>query len=223
MTKRGTPITIRGVEYPSVRSAAEAIGVAHSTLLKAISTGTQEICGLGRAMPVAVRGTVYPSAKACADALGLAASTVQKAVREGRTDHLGLGTGFHEGMTIRVRGVTYANAAECAKALGVSRTAIWSAIARGRIDRLGLGVDYANRKCPGGTPKPITIGGKRFRSIADLARFIGRPPFSVRDSLKAGDVARGRILRAVIERLAREEQMAWKAHTRAMQREQEAA
>lgn len=216
------PITIRGVDYPSIRQAATAIGVSHSTLMKAIKEGTVDGCGLGRGCPVMVRGVLYPNTKACADALGLAVATVQKALRKGRAEFLGLGTGHQESMSIQIRGVVYPSVVEASAALGVTRQAIWSAISRGTIDRVGLGVDYKARKCPGGKPKPVIVGGKRFRSIADLARFIGRPPFSVRESLKAGEIAQGRITRAVLERLAKEEQKVWKLY-QAAQQKQEAA
>lgn len=201
----GKPVKIRGVYYPSIREAARQIGVKHSSLLKAISLGTEQTCGLARETPVQVRGVTYTSTKACAKALGVTVPTIQKALRLGRADQLGLGTGHQEAMPVKVRGVTYPSAKACAKALGVTQQAVWSALSRGSIERLGLGVDYAKRNSPGGKPKPVVVAGQSFRSIADLARFIGRPPGTVRDSLKSGDDAKGRIVRAVLAKVAAQE------------------
>lgn len=109
-------------------------------------------------------------------------------------------------MPITIRGVTYPDAHAAGKALGVSYQTVYCAVCRGNIERVGLGIDYRNRRVKGGKPpKPVIIAGRRFASIAALARALGREPRNVRISLKAGDVAKGRIVLAVLKMIAAEE------------------
>ena len=159
-------------------------------------------------LPVKIRGVVYPSAKAAGEALGVSPKTIHGAIRRGREDFVGNGTG--NPMPINVRGVTYADAKEAAQALGVEPCSVHSAITRGNPDRLGLGLDYKARVVKGGKRKPVEVAGRRFDTVADLARFLGRDPRCVRVSLNAGGVAKGRIIRAVMEASAKEEAKARK-------------
>ena len=77
MGRKATPITIRGVEYPSIPLAAKAIGIHKMTIYQAQNRGTLDNVGLGltgnkghTAKPITIKGTYYPSNKAAA-ALGL--------------------------------------------------------------------------------------------------------------------------------------------------------
>lgn len=119
-------------------------------------------------------------------------------------------------MPVLIRGVTYPSAREAAEALGVSVDTVYCAIIRGNPDRCGLGVDYQNRRRGGGLPpKPVTVAGRQFASMADLARFLGRDPRAVRISLRAGATARGRIVMAVLKEIARQENEARRAMDKA--------
>lgn len=105
-----------------------------------------------------------------------------------------------EPMPVLVRGTTYPSAKACALALGVSVDTVYDAISRRDPDSIGLGRGNrppASRK-GGLPPKPITVAGRQFKSIADLARAIGRSPREVRASLRRGDEAKARIIRAVM-------------------------
>lgn len=46
---QSTPVTVRGVEYPSIRAAADALGVVHSTVRRAAMQGTLDSVGLRKA------------------------------------------------------------------------------------------------------------------------------------------------------------------------------
>jgi hypothetical protein len=118
-------------------------------------------------------------------------------------------------MQVAVRGVVYPDARAAAKALKVAVSSVYCAVIRGNPDRLGLGPDYRRRRTGGGLPpKPVTVAGQRFASMADLARAIGRDPRCVRKSLSGGPIARERIARAVMAIVAARENKALRSFTR---------
>ena len=117
-------------------------------------------------------------------------------------------------MTVQIRGKIYPNAAAAAKALKVAESTVFCAIMRGNPDRIGLGPDYKARKSKGGTPREITVAGRKFVSIAALARTIGRPPKAVRNSLNAGEDAKQNIIAAVMKLIAQQENAAMRATLR---------
>ena len=119
-------------------------------------------------------------------------------------------------MPVLIRGVEYPDAHAAAAALGVSPDTVYCAIIRGNPDRCGLGPDYKARRRAGGLPpKPVTIAGRKFASMAELARFLGRDPRAVRISLRAGGIAKGRIVMAVLKQIAAEENAARRAMDKA--------
>ena len=162
--------------------------------------------------PVCIRGVTYPNAGAAAEALGVSKMTVLGAIREGKPDRVGLGRSL---MQVTIRGVTYRSAAEAAEALGVATATVYCALTRGDIDRVGIGVDYEARKTKGGLPpKPVTVAGRRFASMADLARFVGMTPRAVRNVFSRGkDKARDDLVAKVLRIIAQEEKAARKARS----------
>lgn len=117
------------------------------------------------------------------------------------------------GMMIEIRGKVYPDAKAAAKAKKVAVSTVYDAVIRRNPDTIGLGRGArpkASRK-GGKPPKPITVAGRRFASIAALARAIGREPRYVRASLKAGEIARNRIALAVMGLIAAEENAARRA------------
>lgn len=117
-----------------------------------------------------------------------------------------------ERMPVMIRGKLYADAHAAAKALRVAVSTVYCGVIRGNPDRIGLGPDYAARPHRGGLPpKPVTVAGQRFASMAELARAIGRDPRNVRNSLRAGGLARERIVRAVMALVADRENAAMRA------------
>lgn len=112
-------------------------------------------------------------------------------------------------MRVAIRGVTYPDVQTAADTLGVSPHTIYCAMTRGNIERVGLGVDYRNRVTRGGLPpKPVTIGGISFKSLADLARYVGLPAKALRSRMARGDGPRQRVARMVMEATARAEHKA---------------
>lgn len=110
-------------------------------------------------------------------------------------------------MPVAVRGVIYPSAHDAAAALGVKVATVYDAISRRDPDTLGLGRSYIpakNRKSP--KAKPVTVAGTKFRSIADLARQIGRKPKDVAFSLRRGEIAHRRVVLAVMKMIAAKEQ-----------------
>lgn len=166
-------------------------------------------------MQVTVRGKTYESPDEAAKDLGVSKTTVYGAVRKGRTETLGLGTGLP--IKVCVRGVVYQSVAEAAKALGVKPSSVNSALSRGNPERLGIGNKGRERPKGSGKPgKPVTIAGRTFSSIAELARAIGRPTRSVRASFRGGKNAQINLALAVMKLIAREEQLEAKRRTQAL-------
>jgi len=62
---RSVPTRIRGITYPSMRAAADAIGVSYKTVWSAVESGRADSCGLGlgprAGKPHRFAGTAYPS------------------------------------------------------------------------------------------------------------------------------------------------------------------
>lgn len=122
-------------------------------------------------------------------------------------------------MSVVIRGKFYPSVPIAAKALKVATATIYDALSRGNIDRVGLGVDYKKRRNRGGSPKPITIAGKTFPSMAELARSIGRSPKAVRASLCRGKEARLNITMAVLKLIAEQENIAMRKTLRTQDKE----
>lgn len=118
-------IIIRGEVYPSIRAAARALGVTHSTVLKAYHAGRLDGVGLGesypRAMPVRIRGVVYPSVTAAAAALGVGPSAISQALARGAEDRVGLKLSArrpNRTISVVLGGVRFASMSEADRALG---------------------------------------------------------------------------------------------------------
>lgn len=131
-----------------------------------------------------VRGVRYATAQDAAEALGVKPVTVQRAARLGRLDRLGLGRCGKQPMRVRVNGQVYDDAHAAARDLGVGVSAIYQAIHRG-ADSVGQG-----RRRGGARSKPVTIGGRRFVSMAALDVAIGRAPGYTSRALRLGPSAR---------------------------------
>ena len=70
-------VTIRGVDYPSQRAAAEALGVSHQAIAKARMLGTLDRVGTG-AGRFSEPYLGYPSKGAAAEALGVSKSAISQ-------------------------------------------------------------------------------------------------------------------------------------------------
>lgn len=86
----GAPVTIRGIEYPSQRAAAKAIGVSERTLSLAARRGRLDRVGTGvnpgPSLPCRWRGVVYPSRAEAARATGEPYSRITRAINAGREE-----------------------------------------------------------------------------------------------------------------------------------------
>lgn len=91
------PLRIRGVDYPSIRAAAQALGVSYSTVANALDRGTLEYIGMGTKSPakgnpiaVTIRGIAYRSNVEAAAALGVSRQAVARARANDTLDSVGL-------------------------------------------------------------------------------------------------------------------------------------
>lgn len=83
MPKTLMPVTIRGTTYPSVRAAADALGVTPSTIYSALGRGREDTIGIGpghrpvenrlggNPKPITLGGVTYRSKRAASIALGM--------------------------------------------------------------------------------------------------------------------------------------------------------
>lgn len=90
--KNCVPVRIRGVDYPSIKAAAAALGITPATISSSLQrNGHAEGAGLGvksvrhnstphRVRPITLHGRDYPSIKVAADELGLGYSWLYKAI-----------------------------------------------------------------------------------------------------------------------------------------------
>ena len=168
-------LTIRGVTYPTVRAASEALGVGPKAIRMAMSRGTLEVVGLPRARPVTVQGEVFESAAAAGRAYGVCAATVRMAIKHGTEHRLGTGAVGWEPNPVRIRGVVYGSASEAAQALGVARGTVYAAAERGTLDRVGCGTGGVGNSGKVRS-QPVVIGGLSFESKSAASRAIGRHP-----------------------------------------------
>ena len=171
------PIIIRGVEHPSKREAARALGVSRSSLAHAISTGALDYLGTGKrpVMRVTVRGVTYDSASDAARALGVAENTVYKAVAAGKADSIGLGLGGNRRPGSRsgsapkpvdIAGLSFPSQADAARALGVPKKTM-SLTMRTRGKRamarmVALAKEYKLRQLIAAMDRQAEIDRKRF-------------------------------------------------------------
>ena len=85
-----SPVTIRGVTYPTQTAAAKALGVWPAAITRAKALGTLDFAGLGkRKCPVRVRGVDYPSQEIAARAFGVTSTSVRHYLDKGKIDELG--------------------------------------------------------------------------------------------------------------------------------------
>lgn len=86
------PVTIRGVQYPSMAAAARALGVVPETVRRARRAGTLHRVGTRRVgvepMRVRIAGRVFDDAQAAARHFECTASAVYQAIRDGDPDRI---------------------------------------------------------------------------------------------------------------------------------------
>lgn len=88
-----SPITVRGVTYPSKTRAAIALCVNRATVHRAIRSDRIEALALRARKPVTIRGVTYASFTAASEALGVNCHTISNAFARGALDMVGFGSG----------------------------------------------------------------------------------------------------------------------------------
>lgn len=88
------PVRIRGVDYPSQKEAAEALGVSPVTVSQMLDMGRPDSIGLGKhkGKPVTIRGVTYANGVEAGEKLGVSRGTIYKAKRRGTLDNVGTRT-----------------------------------------------------------------------------------------------------------------------------------
>ncbi len=170
--KAGIPVVIKGVEYPSMKAAAEILGVHRQTIKFAMKRGTLNFIGLkrhGLRKPVTIRGIEYPSIDAAASVLGVHRTTISVAIKNGTLSTVG--------KLVMIRGVEYRSFSDASRTLGVTPSTVALAAREGRIDGVGLRV-----------PEPIKIRGIVYSSAAEAARQLGIVPSAIYNAKKLGNL-----------------------------------
>jgi hypothetical protein len=120
-------------------------------------------------------------------------------------------------MPITIRGKTYANAKEAAAAMNVTRGTIYSALHRNTLDTVGLGTGSRKNKT-GGTPRPVTIAGKHFRTLREASVYLGLKRGTLSSILRrGGERSKQNIMRLMMQKTADIENKAVKKMQRGMQ------
>lgn len=94
-------VVVNGVLYPSIRRAAEALGISRKAALYATKQG-RDLSSVepGRKIrkgeriaenPITIRGVDYPSRAIAAEVLGVSRQAISMANARGRLDFVGLG------------------------------------------------------------------------------------------------------------------------------------
>ena len=75
--RKGRPVTIRGVEYPSCAAAARALDLDEKTVRLARIAGKLDGLGSRRRVSIEIDGEIYDSRAAAARALGVPYHTLR--------------------------------------------------------------------------------------------------------------------------------------------------
>lgn len=78
-------IKIRGVTYPSVKAAAEAMGVKRDAIYSALARGSIDTVGLGKSQPqpITLDGITFSSIRSASLALGFGRTYLGKVLSKG--------------------------------------------------------------------------------------------------------------------------------------------
>jgi len=78
-------VRVRGTIYPSVQSAADALGMTTDAVYGAITRGKEDILGLGKTKPkkIVIGDTEFKSLRAASTALGLKPKTLGETLIKG--------------------------------------------------------------------------------------------------------------------------------------------
>lgn len=132
-------ITIRGINYPSVKDAAEKLGLHVNAIYNAKRAGNLDRVGLGRHITtVKIRGVVYTSAKEASEKLGVHINGIYNALSRGNLDNVGLGPGAHNsprnGNSKRLDfgRISFASRAEASRYIGKSDKYVTEMFKRGK-------------------------------------------------------------------------------------------
>lgn len=143
------PVTIRGIEYPSISDAARALKVSRKAVQRAMATDRLDRVGLKdrpnlNCMPVKVRGIVYPSQKDAALALGVSGNAVSQALKRGTIDKLGLKRGDPKcgwpAVPVKVGKIEFPSKAALSRFIGIDRSTLGKWERRGQTERIAIAV-----------------------------------------------------------------------------------
>lgn len=78
-------IKVRGVVYPSVKAAAEALGITANAVYSALGRGNMDTVGTGKNKPQSIQldGLSFPSIRAASLALGFKRTYLSKVLSKG--------------------------------------------------------------------------------------------------------------------------------------------
>lgn len=127
------PITIQGVEYPSMAAAAKAGGITTSALQGRLKAGWPdeklfEPVQKKGPRPIEIDGQVYPTITAAAKANGIKVKTLQSRMRAGQTGTDLLRAKRRRPVRDLDTGKVYPSIRAAADAVFITRGRIWEAV-----------------------------------------------------------------------------------------------
>lgn len=186
-----TPVTVRGVRYPSITAAARAYGIDPLVvisrrrlgweILSAVTTPVKRAC-----RAVMVRGQSYRSVSAAAAALGVPYGRVMSRLREGWEVERAFSDAASQmppnARALRVEGKRYRSIAAAAESSGLDPMVVRARIQQGWSLKRALSTPVREIS----PSRPVTIKGKRYPSIFAAARAHGQPGGRVRERVARG-------------------------------------
>lgn len=173
-----TPVTVRGVRYPSITAAARAYGIDPLVvisrrrlgweILSAVTTPVKRAC-----RAVMVRGQSYRSVSAAAAALGVPYDRVMSRLRGGWEVERAFSDAASQmppnARALRVEGKRYRSIAAAAESFGLDPMVVRARIQQGWSLKRALSTPVREIS----PSRPVTIKGKRYPSIFAAVRVAG--------------------------------------------------
>lgn len=136
---------VRGVRYATVRDCAEALGVSHHTVRRALLLRRLDTLGQGRAaiarahcVPVRIQGRDFPSIKAAAAHHGVTPGAIHGRLERGTLEFVGRRRpGAPNQKAVKIAGRHFPSLSAASRAAGFAPTYLSQAIRLGRARAIG--------------------------------------------------------------------------------------
>lgn len=176
-------VVINGKKFPTIKAAAEFIGVCPQTLSNRIRLGVtgEALENSGRktnATALMINGILYSSLKEAADAYNVERRTIQRWIKQKKFNATIIQTpsvkcGGTNPKPITVNGKCYASISSAAKALGMQQGTLVSRVKKAEMCSRGEATEVTFEPEIDYRKKAVTIEGKKYETIKEAAKELG--------------------------------------------------